>query len=438
MELARALRLTSTNSVAFVGAGGKTTAMFQAARSQPTALVTATTHLAQDQLRLADFHFEMDSHRDAPDFGDHVPPGVILFTGKKAEHDRVHGVDALPLNWIHSLAESRSLPLLIEADGSRMRPIKAPAAHEPEIPAFVTKVVVVAGLSALGKPLTPEFVHRPEIFAQLTSLPLGALITPEALMRALTHPAGGLKGIPAGAGRVALLNQADSPELQAQGGGMADGLLSAYRAVVIAQLSGDGALTVRERVAGIVLAAGASSRMGQAKQVLDWQGQPLVRHAALTALAAGLEPVIVVTGAHADQVRAALAGLAVQVVWNEDWQAGQSASVKYGLAATPGDSGAAMFLLADQPFLTPPLIRALVEAHTRSLSSIVAPLIDEQRGNPVLFDRRTFPDFAELSGDAGARALFAKHRAEWVPWHDARTLLDVDTAEDYEALRASH
>jgi molybdenum cofactor cytidylyltransferase len=105
------------------------------------------------------------------------------------------------------------------------------------------------------------------------------------------------------------------------------------------------------------------------------------------------------------------------------------------LAELPPNVGGAVFLLVDQPFVSPPLIRALVEEHARTLAPIVAPLIDDQRGNPVLFDQVTFQDFEALTGDVGARPLFARYRPVWVPWHDARALADVDTWEDYQRLR---
>jgi len=111
-----------------------------------------------------------------------------------------------------SLTEKTPAPLLFEADGSRRHPLKAPASYEPPIPDFVdTVVVVAAGLSALGKPLTTKQVHRSEIYSCLSGLQEGDKISIEALTRVLCHPFGGLKNIPPHACRVALLNQVDTP-----------------------------------------------------------------------------------------------------------------------------------------------------------------------------------------------------------------------------------
>lgn len=458
MNLSQALRLSRAPRLALVGAGGKTTALFQIARQlPPPALVSVTTHLALDQLARADSHHEVAHPQDFARIEAAPLSGVVLVTGPALGEGRVAGLKAPEMAALLALAEARRLPLLIEADGSRQRPLKAPAEHEPAIPDFADTAVVVAGLSGLGKPLTPEWVHRPERFAALAGLEAGQAISGEALARALLHPQGGLKNIPPGARRVALLNQADTPGLQAEARALAERLLPAYAAVIAASLEGQGGAAgegaaflgesarregepapavhaVYEAVAGVILAAGGSSRMGQAKQLLPWRGQPLVRQAASTALAAGLSPVIVVVGAEGERVAAAVEDLPVIVARNPDWQAGQSSSVRAGVSALPAETGAAIFLLADQPHLPVTLLRSLVELHTASLSPLVAPRAGGRRANPVLVDRQLFAELMALTGDSGGRALFARFPAAWLDWYDERILLDVDTSEDYRRL----
>ena len=324
--------------------------------------------------------------------------------------------------------------MLIEADGSRQHPLKAPATHEPPIPDFVETVGVVAGLSGLGRPLTEDYIHRSEIFARLSGLAPGETVTPEALVRVLTHPAGGLKNIPPQAQRFVLLNQADTSKLQSMGGKMAQDLLAAFDAVIVGSLE---TLLIQtfERTAGIVLAAGEAKRFGRLKQLLDYQGQPFVRAVAKTALTAGLSPVMVVIGAQAEPVEAAVQDLPVTIVHNANWQTGQSSSIQAGLLRLPAQSGACIFLLADQPQVMPTVMQALTEAHTRTLAPILAPMVAGQRANPVLFDRLTFPDLMALNGDVGGRAIFGKYQVTYLPWHDEGLLLDVDTPEDLERLR---
>jgi len=283
----------------------------------------------------------------------------------------------------------------------------------------------------------------------LSGVNMGASISSESLVRVLTHVEGGLKNIPSHARRVILLNQADTPKLQSAAQGMAQALIPSYDSVIIASLAENKIFAVHEPVAGIVLAAGESKRFGQPKQLLDWRGQPFVRAVAKTALEAGMSPVIVVTGSNAEQVEPAVKDLNVTTVRNEEWKSGQGSSIKSGILSLTSDStpgatlpslgarravGGAIFLLADQPQVTTSILRALIEIHAKELQPIVAPMVIDQRANPVLFDRMTFPDLMNLEGDVGGRAIFHKHRVEYLPWHDDRLLLDVDTPEMYQRL----
>ena len=113
---------------------------------------------------------------------------------------------------------------------------------------------------------------------------------------------------------------------------------------------------------------------------------------------------------------------------------GQSSSIRKGLDAASTRSGAVLFLLADQPQISAVLIRKLIEEQSQSAAPIVAPMVDGQRGNPVLFSRETFDDLLKLSGDVGGRALFSRYSVKWVPWHDPAPLVDVDTPADYQRL----
>jgi molybdenum cofactor cytidylyltransferase len=433
LTLARALRIGDSRCIAFAGAGGKTTAMFQLARQlEAPVIVTATTHLGAWQVRLADQHITANSLAVLEEMGRN-PGWVILVTGK-LDGERTSPVNDQVLDWLRQFCMRHSLPLLIEADGSRQKSLKAWADHEPPIPHFADLVVQAVGLTGSGKPLTEEHVHRAVRFAELSGLKIGDTISPEAIIRVLTHSEGGLKNIPENARRVVMLNQADTPELQSTAHAMTSDLLSAYQAVVITSLVNERIYAVHEPVAGIVLAAGESKRFGKPKQLLDWKGQPFVRAVSKTALDAGLSPVIVVTGSNAEQVEETVGNLNVMIIRNEDWKSGQASSIKAGVRRCREEIGGTIFLLADQPQITATVLRALVEKHAEGLHPIVAPMVMDRRANPVLFDRATFDDLTTLEGDIGGRAIFHKHRVEYLPWHDERLLLDVDTPEMYQRL----
>lgn len=424
--------------ISFVGAGGKTTAVFQLARQlinkqNPSVIVTATSHLGAWQTTLADRHLIAENLNELQK----IPSsGITLVTGK-IEDDRTNPVNTVVLNWLREYNDEENIPLLIESDGSRQKPLKAPAEHEPPIPDFSDTVIVVAGLGAIGKPLTDEHVHRAEIFSQLSQLPLNQTITPDAIVNVLTHPQGGLKNILSDARRIVLLNQADTPELQSLGGGMSQKLLKHFNSVIVGSLENENAsVQTFEHCAGIILAAGEATRFGSPKQLLDWKGKPFVRQVAETALQSGLWPVEVITGAYAAEIESALSGLPVNIIHNRDYRQGQSTSIKAAIQALSKNVGASIFLLADQPQIPAEVIRALVESHTNNMQPILAPLVlEERRANPVLFDRVTFPDLLQLTGDIGGRGIFDKHKVEYLPWHDDILLFDVDKPEDYQRLK---
>ncbi len=423
--------------VAFAGAGGKTTAMFRLARQLPgPVFVTTSTHLGLAQVAFADRHYRVDSGQDLEAGLDPSAQGVILFTGHETADGRMAGLSETILDRLHIFCLENGIPLLVEADGARGLPLKAPASHEPAIPPWTSMVVYMAGMAGINQPLAPGYVHRLQQFRALSGLGEGELISADAIAAVVTNPEGGLKNIPPGARRVLLLNQADTFQLQSLAGKIAEKSVPYYDAALVSSLA-DQENEVKAcytTIAGIILAAGGSSRFGSSKPLLLWRERPFIRQVAETALQAGLDPVIVVSGYNADQVKTALDGIPVQVIYNAGWMAGQSTSVITGIGALPERTGAAIFLLADQPQLTPSILTALVEQHRQSLPPIVAPMIQGKRANPVLFDRVTFPSLMSISGDAGGRQVFSRFKVSWLEWNDANLLLDVDTPEDYQRL----
>jgi CTP:molybdopterin cytidylyltransferase MocA/xanthine/CO dehydrogenase XdhC/CoxF family maturation factor len=195
-----------------------------------------------------------------------------------------------------------------------------------------------------------------------------------------------------------------------------------------------------QRIAGILLAAGASSRMGANKLTLPFKGKPMVRHAADAALAAGLDPLIVVTGHEAAAMRDALTGAAVQFVHNAYYADGLSTSLRAGLAAVPAGCDGAMILLGDMPAVTPQIITRVIAAFDPGAGRAicVATAADGRRGHPVLWGQQFFPEICALSGDQGARALMEAHSsciAEVDAGSDA-PLIDIDTPEALKTFSA--
>ena len=191
-------------------------------------------------------------------------------------------------------------------------------------------------------------------------------------------------------------------------------------------------------IAAIVLAAGLSRRMGQAKLLMPVGGRAIVRYVVESVLAGGVDLVWVVTGPDVEPIEAALAGLEAQIAVNPAPEEGQASSLRAGIAALPASVDAVLIALGDQPALAPSIIPALLAARRTSPKLIVAPRYRDGQGNPVLFKREIFPELLRLTGDQGARPIIQKEpaRVEWVDL-DLPMPPDVDTPDDYERIRAN-
>lgn len=190
-------------------------------------------------------------------------------------------------------------------------------------------------------------------------------------------------------------------------------------------------------IAGIILAAGSARRMGQLKQLLPLAGKPMVWHVANAACQSRLDSVLLVTGAGSEDVASALHDLPVAVSYNENWANGQAGSILAGIRGLAAEPEAVLFLLADQPLITPALINALIDTYYTSGQSIICPVYGAQRGNPVLFGWKEWKNaLSTLSGDQGARLLITAHPEAVCPMEvdSVEFFRDVDTADDYRRM----
>jgi molybdenum cofactor cytidylyltransferase len=190
------------------------------------------------------------------------------------------------------------------------------------------------------------------------------------------------------------------------------------------------------KIGAIVLAAGASSRMGTNKLLAQIGGRPMIRRIADAALASDASPIVVVTGKDADEVRAALAGCDVRFVDNPEFARGLSTSLKCGLTALPEHCDGAAILLGDMPEIDPALIDRLIAAFQPTEDRAICVATRRgKRGNPVLFARRFFAEMEAIEGDVGARGLIGAY-PELVCEVEAGTdapLIDIDTPETLAA-----
>lgn len=452
MQLTDALRLAlrtgSPDVVAVVGGGGKSSAVFRMAKDAAAqgarAIVTHTARIAAfqtewapifveaagDTLSMAALAQALDAH------------GWCLLTGPTVG-DRRAGLEPAGLDQLAGRAAELGLSLItVEADGSKMRPVKAPAEHEPVLPACTTLLAPTMGLDAVGGLIDERWVHRPERVRKLLGISAEAHVrlAPAQAATLLVDPSGGAKAIPPGVRLLPLLNKADGVLRLTYGRMVAQRLAQRGQPSLLTTVGSGHADPVVERwgpVAVVVLAAGASLRMGRPKQLEPIGGTPMVVRAVRTALHAGLGPVLLVVGAHRPQVEAALAPLQAQAgnrliaVANPHWESGQASSMHAALESLPTGVEAAIFMPVDQPYLEPQLLRQLAGAWRRG-APLAAPLVDGVvRGAPALFDLGMFGQLRAVVGDVGGRAVLRQHgNAVAVIPAPADWLRDIDRPED--------
>lgn len=453
MDLVPALRLEPRSGtphvVTIVGAGGKTTLMLRLARELQTTgrrvLTTTTTRLSVAQslqapitLWMQDSAIPWDDLRRGLDEHGHVMlVGERAETGEKQVGIPSAVVDAMAAHG----AEIALDTLIVEGDGSRMHPLKAPDAHEPVIPDSTTLVLPLIGLDAIGALIDEEHTHRPDRIRELLEVEPGEVrLTPSMAARLLVHAQGGGKSVPAGARVIPVLNKADAAARLSAGRIAAAQLARAGYASLLTAAGNPEREAVPERwgpLCAVVLAAGGSRRYGSPKQLVESDGETFVHRAARLALDAGASQVLVVTGAAADQVAGAIADLENQKgsrlarCFNARWEEGQSSSVRAAMAAIEARCEAVLFLPVDQPRLPVTLLRRMVHAWRHGAPLAAPSAGGEVRGAPALFDREFFPELRAVTGDRGGREILkgALDRVAAIPV-DGALLADVDRREE--------
>jgi molybdenum cofactor cytidylyltransferase len=186
-------------------------------------------------------------------------------------------------------------------------------------------------------------------------------------------------------------------------------------------------------ISAIILAAGQALRFGQSKQLMRLGDKPLLAHVLDNVNASRVDDVIVILGAYADDIRSQIHFGRARVIPNPDFAEGMSTSIRAGLRALPEGTEAAMIVLADQPFVAPGTLDSLIDEYKRLRPAVVIPTYTGLRGNPVVIDKRLFPEMMGLHGDVGCRAIFGGHADSIVKLavDDRGVVTDIDTMEDF-------
>lgn len=189
--------------------------------------------------------------------------------------------------------------------------------------------------------------------------------------------------------------------------------------------------------AAIILAAGASTRLGQPKQLLEIDGESLLRRTVRLAAEAGCAPIFTVLGFEGDRMRQELHDLEAQPVLNPDWQSGMASSLRSGIRAVMNETPEppkTLILLCDQPLLSAEILSGLLRASAEKRSLLTASSYAGRSGAPAVFDQQLYPDLLRIEGDQGARSIIQRYAAQTITIEFPGGVIDIDTPEDVANL----
>ncbi len=436
--------------VSFYGAGGKTTFLLRLAeelsRENKKVILTTTTKIFPQQQFPEIITSDMDAAREKLRLllereNVAVLGSALLPNGK---------IDGLDTSLIGELfAEGLAPYILVEADGAARRPIKGYAWHEPVIPPSSTVIVPLLGSDALGLPIAGGYVHRPELLAAQIGALEGEPIGTEQLIRCLAFMLDRGREQAPFARAVPVINKADlfKDEVQARSVARAFAAFSpsGVSCLLFAALARDFPVRYIWRrpfaepfISCAILAAGFSRRMGEDKLALCLGGETILGHAVENARQSGADEVFIVTRPEQEWVVRQFSKMGIRIVPNPYSARGMSTSVQAAISASHPLTQGIIFALGDQPFIAPRVYRSLVKSYKEGLNLVTYPYYQNKKGNPQLFDRRTWPLLMKLRGDQGGRGIIPQIPDEGIRGVEmpcSGINMDIDTAEEYERYR---
>ncbi len=443
MKLQQAFDISRGEVVSFIGGGGKTSTLvglgYELAESGWRVLATTTTKIREDQLSL--FPLSLPVSSGTVEISHAMTMHKFVFLYERLEDGIVYGISPEAISALIDVVDSDVM--LVEADISHGRPLKAPKKDEPFIPPETSLVIPVASLSVLGKSLDDKHVYNAKAVMDRYGFREGNRIRSPWVAQVLRDEALGLQGVPPGTRVVAFLNQTPPKGYaRARARLIARLTLREPRIYGVAIGSVRGAEPVHEirrPVGAIVLAAGMSRRMGQSKMLLPWtEKRTIIEHIVEQLIASRIDHITVVTGHQAKEVKELVSSYGVKVAYNRSYKTGEMlSSVKAGLRSMPANISASMLVLGDQPRIQPRVVYQVLSTYARGGGEIIAPSYEMQRGHPILIGRRYWAEMLALSRNASPRDVINLHkdRIVYVNVDTDSVLRDVDTPSDYEQER---
>ena len=443
------------DTIAFVGAGGKTSLMLTLAEelfnTGSKVAVTATTKMGK---RECSEHSEVIVEYDISKLiskmcsvfsWNRIP---ILFSGIDEVKNRMLGFEPSIVNRVAKVADN----LLIEADGCRGKSFKIPMTHEPVVPECVNKLCIVVGVDAVGQPVNDENFYNVNGIVKLGAR-RGELLTPVLLGRLLSQPSGYLRYKTDNRKIYLLLNKCDelneicnSKELTQElfHDSLEKIIFTSTKISPSVKMIADNS---SQKISGVILAAGESARFAGPKQCADIGGRTLLAHVTDQALNSKLDEIVLVLGHNKGDVLESLGDLLdkekLTVVENSDYQKGMSTSLKAGLKVLYNSADAIMFILGDQPKVTTELLNKLIDAYKHSNAQLCLPVINtsggKRHGHPIIIGSKLYPELLKIFGDIGAREVVKEYikYAKMVELKNGNSQFEINTQDDLKEYKGA-
>lgn len=457
LTLYRSIGISGPAIVSFYGAGGKTTLLLklasEMAEAGQKALLTTTTRFYRPSGPA--FFTGPEPERVIKSLKRHFETGNLAVFGKSMLPDgKVEGIGPEQVDYLRNRLQ---VSVLVEADGARGKSLKGYAPYEPVIPSSSDYIVPVLGGDTLGKVISSENTHRIEYFTAGTGCKKGEEVTEKILAESFLYMMKLGRSQAPRARCCLILNKGDLLNLP--------GRTALKTAALFKEKSGTkfpGKLLITEglgqdpvrinldlknpgspvQLSCVILAAGKATRMGLDKLSLKAKDKTILEHTLQNVTASGFKDIVVVTAPGKSGLISPgeidkAGDVSIKVVENPSYREGISTSLKKGLQAISAGAQGVLFALADQPHISVSVYIKLQEAYENQLPLITCPTFRNIKGNPVLFDRRTWPKLMAQGGDRGGRSVIGTIEPEEVDYVEVETpaiIWDIDTPEDYLLL----
>ena len=457
-NLSRALDIQPGDTIAFVGAGGKTSLMLNLAEELFNAgskvAVTTTTKMGKGERSK---HSEVMVEYDIADISKLITKVLsvlskkripILFSGIDEVHNRLLGLGSSMVDRLANVVDN----LLIEADGGRGKPFKIPMKHEPIVPECVNKLCIVMGADAVGQKVNDKNFYNADGMVKLGAR-RGELLTLTLLRKLLFHPSGYLRYKTDNRKIFLLLNKCDDlakvdniKDLTKElfHNSLEKIILTSTQTFPPVKLIVD---NNNHKISGVILAAGESVRFAGPKQCADIGGRTLLAHVTNQALDSKLDEIIIVVGHKKKDVLKGLGEFLnnerLTIVENPEYKSGMSTSLKASLKVLHDRPDAIMFILGDQPKITKEILDKLIDAYKYSNAQLCLPMMNtsdgKRHGHPIIIGRKLYPELLQIVGDIGAKEVVKKYiqYAKLIELDNNSSQFQINTKDDLREYKGA-